>query len=133
MFKESPLEDIEKEMLHLNPKKSGTFQDIPPKILKNSINVCSETLKKFFNDTVIHCEFPNKLNKADVIPSFKKGDPTKAKNYRPVSVLPVVSKSFDRTMHKQISEYIIQFLSPYMCGYRKGFSTQQPLVSLIEK
>ena len=36
-------------------------------------------------------------------------------------------------MHKQISFYIDQFLSPYMCGYRKGFSTQHALLSLIEK
>ena len=42
-------------MLHLNDKKAGTFQDIPPKILQNSMNVCSETLNFFFNDTVIHC------------------------------------------------------------------------------
>ena len=48
LFKEASLEDIEKEMLRLNPKKAGAFQDILPKILKNSINVCSETLKKFF-------------------------------------------------------------------------------------
>ena len=36
-------------------------------------------------------------------------------------------------MHKQISFYIDQFLSPYMCGYRKGFSTQHALLPLIEK
>ena len=48
----------------------------------------------FFNGTVIHCEFSNELKKADVTPIFKKDDPTKAKNYRPVSVLPVVSKDF---------------------------------------
>ena len=59
LFKELSSDDIEKEMLHLNPKKAGTFQDVPPKILKNSINLCSETLKLFFNDTLIHCEFLN--------------------------------------------------------------------------
>ena len=58
---------------------------------------------------------------------------TKAKTYRPVSVLPVLSKVFERIMHKQISEYINQFLSSYLCGYRQGFSTQQALASLIEK
>ena len=36
-------------------------------------------------------------------------------------------------MHKQIRFYIDQFLSPYMCDYRKGFSTQHALLSLIEK
>ena len=50
-----------------------------------------------------------------------------------MSVLPVVSKGFQRIMHKQISEYINQFLSRYLCDYRKGFSTQQAHVSLIEK
>ena len=133
MFKEASLEDIEKEMLDLNPKKAGTFRNIPPKILRNSINVCSETLNKSFNDTVIHCEFPHELKKTDVIPVFKNADPIKAKNYRPVSVLPVVSKVFERIMHNQISECINQFLSPYLCGYRQGFSTQQALVSLIKK
>ena len=65
---------------------------------------------------------------------FKKYDHTKAKNYRPVSVLPAVSKVFERIVHRQISEYINQFLSPYLCGCRQqGFSTQQALVILIEK
>ena len=51
-------------------------------------------LKFFFNDTLIHCEFLNELKKADVAPISKKDDPTKAKNYRPTSVLSVVSKVF---------------------------------------
>ena len=73
------------------------------------------------------------MKKADVTSISKKDDPTKAKNYRSLSVLPVVSKVFESLMQKQISEYIIKFLSPYLCGYRKDFSTQQALASLIEK
>ena len=55
-----------------------------------------------FNDTVIHCEFPNEMKKTDVTPVFKKDDPTKAKNYRPVSVLSFVSKVFERIMYANI-------------------------------
>ena len=66
-------------------------------------------------------------------PIFNKHDPIKAKSYRPVSVLSVFSKVFERIMHKQIIECINPFLSPYLCGYRQGFSTQQALVSLIKK
>ena len=69
----------------------------------------------------------------DVTPIFKKDDPIKTKNYRPVSVLPGVSKHFSKLMHKQIRFYIDQFLPTYMCGDRKGFSTQRALLSLIER
>ena len=78
-------------------------------------------------------EFPDQLKLADVTPIYKKDDPNKSKNYRPVSVLPVVSKVFEKVMDDQISQYINSFLTPYLCGYRKGFSTQQALLSLIEK
>ena len=78
-------------------------------------------------------EFPDELKFADVTLIYKKDDPNKSKNYRPVSVLPVVSKVFEKIMHDQISQYINSFLTPYLYGYRKGFSTQQALLSLIEK
>ena len=70
LFKEGSLRGYRKRNATSNPKKAGTFQDIPPRILKNSINVCSETLINFFNDEVIFCEFPNELKKADVTPFF---------------------------------------------------------------
>ena len=54
-------------------------------------------------------------------------------NYRPVSVLPTVSKILERIMQKQISDYIGKFLSPFLSGYRKGFSTQYALLTLIER
>ena len=78
-------------------------------------------------------EFPDELKPADVTSIYKKDDPNKSKNYRPVSVLSVVSKVFEKIMHDQISQYINSFLTPYLCGYRKAFSTQQVLLSLIEK
>ena len=67
----------------------------------------------------------------DITPVFTKDDPAKVKNYRRLSVLTVVLKVFERIMHKQITEYINQFLSPYLCRHREGFSTQQALLSLI--
>ena len=54
-------------------------------------------------------------------------------NYRPVSALPSVSKIFERFLHRQVSSYVDRFLSTFMCGYRKGFSTQQALFPLIER
>ena len=89
-------------------------------------------ITKLFNDALRDGYFPDKLKCADITPVFKKDNPTKGKNFRPVSVLPRFSKIFERLMHKQVSYYIDQFLSPYMCVYRKGFSTQHALFSIIE-
>ena len=78
-------------------------------------------------------EFPDELKLADITPIYQKDDPNKSKNYRPVSVLPAVSKVFEKITHDQIIQYINSFLTPYLCGYRKGFGNQQVLLSLIEK
>ena len=70
---------------------------------------------------------------ADISPVFKKKDPLDETNYRPVSVLPTVSKLFEKIMQKQINGFISNRLSPYLYGYGKGYNTQQALLVLIEK
>ena len=79
------------------------------------------------------CIYPNKLKLADVSLVFKKENPLLAKNYRPVSVLPTVTKIFEKIMQNQLNKHINRFLSPFLCGYRTGFSTQNALLLLIEK
>ena len=123
VFNKTSVSDIEKELSNLITKKTSTFKNITPKILKASIESCSEALTKLFNNTILTSDFPDKLKVADVTPIFKKDDPQKSKNYRPVSVLPVVSTVFERILYKQMSLHVEEYLSPYLCGYRKGFST----------
>merc|ERR1712096_425564 len=55
------------------------------------------------------------------------------KNYRPITVLVVVSKIFEKIMDKQINDYIEQYLSKYLCGYRKKYICQIALVSMTER
>ena len=108
------MSDIEKELRSLNPNKAYTFKNIPPKILKESREYCSDILQKLFNKTLSNKELPDELKLADVTPIYKKNDPNKSKNYRPVSVLPVVSKVFEKIMHDQISQYINSFLTQFL-------------------
>ena len=57
-------------------------------------------LKALFNKAVLRGNFPNELKLADVVPVFTKENPLRSKDYRPVSFLTVVSKIFERIMHK---------------------------------
>ena len=77
--------------------------------------------------------FAKSLKLADFTPVYKKSDPTLVSNYRPICVLPTMSKVFERLMHHQVGEYIEKHLSPFLCGYRKRFNTQTALLSLLEK
>ena len=61
----------------------------------------------------------------DIAPVFKKDDKNAAKNCKSVSVLP---KVFEDTMQKQFGNHTNDFLPPYLCGYRKRFSTQYTLL-----
>ena len=55
------------------------------------------------------------------------------KNYRPVSVLPAVSKVFERLIQNQMASYLNTFLSPYLCSYRKGYNSQHALIAMIKR
>ena len=74
---------------------------------------------------------PSKL--ADITPLHKKLENILKENYRPVTLLPVVSKISDRIMLKQMKPFIEQFLSKWLCGYRKGYNAQYALVAMMEK
>ena len=100
------MSNLEKELRSLNHNKTYTFKNIPPKILKESRECCSDILQQLFNNTFSNKEFPDELNLADVTPMYKKDNSNKSKNCRPVSVLPVVSNVFEKIIHDRISQYI---------------------------
>ena len=132
-FMEVNFSDIFKETSSLNSKKQGTKDEIPAKCLKTACSESPSYLTKVWNEMLTENSFPQNLKLADVVPVFKKCDPTCAKNYRPISALPTVSKVFERLMHDQITTYMDAHLSKHLCKYRKGFNTQTALLPLIGK
>ena len=127
-------DNIIQEINNLDKNKSGTFGNIPSDRLKEVSEVSAPCLTNIWNSEIINQHtFPDNLKIADVTPVYKKDDRNLAKNYRPVSVLPTVSKIFERQLLIQTTAYIDKFLSNFLCGYRKGFNTQTALVSMLEK
>ena len=123
---------IFKEILSLDTKKATHSNDVPTKIVKANADLFSIFVSNAFNESVISGKFLSVLKLADVKPVHKKKSRLEKTNYRPVSLLPNISKVFERCMHRQISEYFETVLSKFQCGFRKGYSTQDCLLAMVE-
>ena len=77
-------------------------------------------------------KFSTCLKLANITPVFKKGACTSKNNYRPVSVLPVFSKIFERLLSRLLLEFFDNILSKFQCGFRKGYGTQHCLLLMLE-
>ena len=125
---------IKDEISKLNPKKASVVNDIPTKILIASRDIVCSHLSKIYNNSKNDYTYPKNLKLADVIPVHKKEETTLLKNYRPtISLVPIVSKLYERNMCNQIISYIDNFLSPYLFRYRKGYSTEHCLTVMLEQ
>ena len=86
-------------MKNLDNKKNGTFKNIPSDRLKEVSEVTAPCLTNIWNTRIIR---EDNLKLANFNHIFKKEDSNLTKNYRPVNVLPVVSKTFERTKTNHI-------------------------------
>ena len=90
-------------------------------------------LTRICNDSKTEQIFPESLKRADIIPIYKEEDRTNKENYRPVSLLPTVSKLLERDTYNRINSYIEKYLSLYLFGFRKVHSTEQCLIVMLEQ
>ena len=125
-------DEIYSKINSLDPKKACTENDIPIKVLLGTNDIVSSYISKMYNESKNSDSFPKALKKADITPIHKGKEQTAKINYRPVSILPVLSKLYEGIMNEQISCYVDNILSPYLFGYRKGRGTQHCLLLMIE-
>ena len=76
--------------------------------------------------------FPDSLKSSNIVPVHKEKDPTDKTNYRPVSILPLLSKVFEKVIYIQLYDYTENFLNQLLCGFRNANSTQHALIRLIQ-
>ena len=77
-------------------------------------------------------QFPDSL-KVDIKSMFKSNSRNVKENYQPVSILLTLCKVFERYLQKQCNVYFENTLSNYQCGFRKSYTAQQCLISMIGK
>ena len=131
-FKEVSKDDVRKEIRNLNVKKLSTYSSIPASILKQCVDAYLPYLTDSINYSLRESTFPEELKHSEVIPVYKKLDPLKKGNYRPISLLPHVSKVFERIIYQQINTYMKDKLSKCLTGFKKSHGTQHLLVNMLE-
>ena len=112
--------------------KKSSSGEISPAIIKLPKKEILIPITNCINKCISIKSFPGVLKVAYVIPVFKKEDPNNKANYRPISLLPIISKIFERVLFEQIEKFSEKFLSPKLCGFRKGHSTQHALLNLLK-
>ena len=109
-----------------NNKTTGPFS-IPVPLLKILKTHIAPLLSSLINDSLLCGTFPNKLKLAKVTPVFKKGSRQDKNNYRPISVLSIFSKIFEKAMYKRLYSYLEchSILYPLQFGFWRKYSINQ--------
>ena len=106
---------------------------MPTKIIKEISDIFSNFICEDINNSIQSSVFPSCLKHSDVTPLHKKCKKSLKENHGTVSILSLLSKVFARSMFNQMPSFFDEIFSKYQYGFRKGFSTQQCLLALLEK
>ena len=123
---------VVKSIEKLDSSKAYQKDNIPPKILKASDDISALVLCSDINRCISEGRFPNNRKSAELTPTFKKVERSSKVSYRPISILPTLSKVYERLLYPQIYGYFDDIFSKFLCGFRKGYSTQHCLLYMLE-
>ena len=117
-------------LVNLSTTKATGMDKISAKILQVAAPVIAPSLTEIFNMSIDSDQFPSDWKAARIIPLFKKGQRSMLDNYRPISILPVVSKLMEIIMYDQMYEYLNQnnLFSKHQFGFRPYHSTTTTLL-----
>ena len=118
----------------LKNKNSSGVDEISNKLLKSIGTELSKPLTIIINQCLLTGIFPDLLKIAKVKPLFKRGDVCQLNNYRPISLLPTISKVFERVIYSQLYTYFSEnnLLSEQQYGFRAQHSTELASVKLVD-
>ena len=119
----------------LNSKKATGFDGISAKLLKIAAPVIGNYITKICNKSIQSGIFPETWKHAKIQPIHKKGPKDKVENYRPISILSIVSKILERHVHDALSKYVEEneLLTQSQSGFRKLHSCHTALTHMTNK
>ena len=127
--------DMEYLLSQVNANKATGSDGIPCRWLKHAAPCLAPSLAYLVNRSLAEGRVPEVLKVAHITPLFKSGDREIPKNYRPVSLLPVISKLLEKVVHRQLASYLqrtAQYL-PAQFAYRHSHSTEDAVMYAVDR
>ena len=133
-FSEITDETVMRTINELSAKRSTGHDSISTELLKRIKAFISSPLCLMVNQSLNTGIYPGKLTIAKLIPLYKKGESTQLGNYRPISLLPSISKVFEKVVYNKLSTYLStnQLLYGSQHGLRKQHSTETATLELVD-
>ena len=128
-------EEIADIVSNLKNSSSSGYDNIPIKLIKYCNNELAPVIAHINNQSLIDRIFPTSLKIARVVPIFKNGNASTVSNYRPISILSVFSKVFEKIVHTRLEKYLLEnaILHSNQFGFRSRLSTCMALLELMNK
>ena len=126
-------EEVELEILQTPSNKSFGLYSFPINILKSLRCILSSPLATIFNTSVRSGTFPDKLKTSKITPIFKASEDNDPNNYRPISILSVFNRIFEKLMYNRLIQFIEhnKLLNNAQYGVRTGHSTTQAVLDVV--
>ena len=124
-----------KQLKCLKLKNATGIDGLPARLFKDSAVVIADRVTHLVNLSIKSGKVPSEWKQAKVVPLFKSGNKDDLDNYRPISILPILSKILEKAVFHQLHSYRSKnsLLSPYQSGFRASHSTQLAITFLIDK
>ena len=134
-FSQVEEEDILKSSLSLNVSKATGLDGLSARFLKDGANQISSAIAHIINLSLYSGRIPDDMKTARVVPLYKKNSKSEPENYRPVSILTVMSKILEKNVHKQLENYLRSeiLLYDYQSGFRNSYSTDSCLTQVTDQ
>ena len=127
--------EVKNLIMNLDQSKACGYDNIPARLLFNAVDYVCEPLTHVFNVSFLTGVFPKNMKIAKVIPIYKKGLKCLPGNYRPISILPIISKVFEKIVNARLMKFLNtnKILREHQYGFRNGYSTKLSLINLINE
>ena len=126
-------EEVIDVLCALDASKSHGYDNLSVRLIKDAAPFIVYPLTYIFNLSLEMGKFPDALKIAKVTPLYKKGSKDDPGNYRPISVLPVIAKVFEKLVNERLMDFLESndILYRHQYGFRKRYSTKLSLINLV--